>query len=231
MENFLSTVVFILPGFLLYFWIQSFGINPVVKHSTIELTAISALLWLPVSVSTLAVYNGLLYFSRIMEFPVWSIEELQNVSGNLLFLTSFLILSVFVSFAFGVLWSMFLYPIHLKIINCVRKLRGVAEFSKTPSVWDEVFLKNEPQVVEYGKIGEEEKSIKGEIEKVSRPFEPDRNIFLRDIDFYTNLIHKHKIPVSRTFIDTRTGTYVKIYDSKKIKEAICSEESTSSPIE
>ncbi|AQZ47419.1 hypothetical protein B5S25_13365 [Paenibacillus larvae subsp. pulvifaciens] len=57
MENFISTLVFILPGFLMYFWIQSFGINPVMKHNPGEMGAISALLWFPVSLLTVLTYN------------------------------------------------------------------------------------------------------------------------------------------------------------------------------
>lgn len=57
MDSLLGTIVFILPGFLAYFWLQSFGITPVTKHSSGELTAISALLWLPVSFVTLLIYN------------------------------------------------------------------------------------------------------------------------------------------------------------------------------
>lgn len=224
MENFLATLVFLLPGFLLYFWIQSFGVNPVVKHSSIELTAISALLWLPVSVSTLAVYNGIFFlahkmFSK-MPYPIWTLDQLQNKSGNLLFLVIFLLLSVLVSFVFGALWSKFIFPFQLKIINKVRKWRGITNLSKTAAVWDEVFLKNEPQVVEYGKIGEEEKSIIGEIEKVSRTFEPEKNLYLRYITRYTELVKKYEIPVSNVFLDTKTGIYIKIYDSEQIISAL-----------
>ncbi|WP_269082435.1 hypothetical protein [Aneurinibacillus tyrosinisolvens] len=44
MDAFISTVVFIVSGFLAYFWLQSLGVNPVVKHTVPEFTAISALL-------------------------------------------------------------------------------------------------------------------------------------------------------------------------------------------
>ena len=57
LDSFIGTIVFLLPGFLMYFWIQSFGINPVVKHSATEMGAISALLWLPVSLLTIIIYN------------------------------------------------------------------------------------------------------------------------------------------------------------------------------
>lgn len=226
MENFITTLVFLLPGFLLYFWIQTFGVNPVVKHTSIEVTAISALLWLPVSYSTLKIYNFIINFSNSNHLKIRTLNELQELTGDLSFLILFLFLSIIVSFAFAVIWSKWLFNVHLKIVNIIRKWRGAASFSKTPSVWDEVFLKNEPQVVKFSKIGEKQ-SIIGEIEKVSRTFEPEKNLYLYDVEYYTKLVEKHKIPVTRTFIDTRTGTYVQLYDSRSVKEAIDSENTTS----
>jgi len=217
MEDFLSTVVFLLPGFLMYFWIQAFGVNPVQKHSVIELTAISALLWLPVTVLTLVIYNYLLSFGQ--NEPIWSINEIQESAGNLFYLTGFLVTSVFVSFIVSSLWAKFIFPFQLWLINVIRKWRGVAKYSKTPSVWEEVFLQNDAQVVEVLSLSDNKKGIIGEIEKVSRPFETDRNLYLRHMDFYIDLVKRHEIPVEKTFIDSRTGMCVKIFNMEQIKIA------------
>ncbi|MDH6373516.1 hypothetical protein M2444_005348 [Paenibacillus sp. PastF-3] len=224
MDNLLGTIVFILPGFLMYFWLQSFGINPVVKHTPGEFTAISALLWLPASFSTLLLYNGVVGLSKKISKAeaIWSIQGLKDKSGSLTFLIMFLLMSSVVTFVLCVIWAKWLYPIQMKIINRIRKWRGIANFSKTPSVWDEIFTNSDPQVVEIGKIdkmGKEDGSIIGCINKASRTFEPERYLNLNDVEFFTDLIKRHKIEVSQIFYDTKSGTYVKIFDPVEIKEA------------
>ncbi|MEK3787546.1 DUF6338 family protein [Paenibacillus sp. FSL K6-1230] len=221
MENFIGAIVFILPGFLLYFWIQSFGINPVVKHTPGEFTAVAALLWLPTSFVTLLIYNGVIFLSRYfgkMDF-VWSLDLLKRESNNIVFLAVFLVLSVVVSFTMGWIWATKIYKHHLTLINKIREKRGIAPFSETPSVWDEVFGKNDSQVVEIGKINKEEKPIIGNIVKASRTFEPERYLSLKDVDFFTKLVEEHTIPVIQILYDAKTGVYIKIFDPEAIEDA------------
>lgn len=222
MESFLGTIVFIIPGLFLYFWLHSFGIYPVVKHTPAEFTAVVAMLWIPVSLTTLLIYNlGLKIISVISSLnPVLSIGDLKAESDSLLFLGIFIIISIVVSFTFGVIWSKWLQEILNNLINIVRRMREIAPLSKTPTVWDEVFLNNDAQVVEIGKIDKpNDSSLIGCIKKVSRPFETERNIHLEDVDFFTELIMKHKIPVINVFYDVKSGTYVKIFDYDLIIEA------------
>ncbi len=222
LNEFISTLVFILPGFMMYFWIQSFGVNSVTKHSSSELTVIAALLWLPVSTSTLLIYNLFIKISSsftTMKY-IWTLNDLKKVYSNLIFLISFLIISAVVSFILGVIYSKWIYQLQRNLINNIRKWRGVAPFSNSPSVWDEVFLSNDAQVIEIGKIDSKEKGIIGEIKKVSRTFEPERSLLLNHVEYFTNKIANNDIPIVNIFIDINSGTYIKIFDSKKISEII-----------
>ncbi|MGG3210596.1 hypothetical protein ABEO92_10845 [Geobacillus stearothermophilus] len=223
MDNFIGTLIFILPGLMLYFWIQSFGINPTVKHNPAEFTAISALLWFPVSLVSLLVFNGLVkLFSWPKDaHPIWNIDQLKEMSGSLVFLCIFLSSSLIISFLFAAVWAKWIHQQLFMpyLINSIRKWRGLAPLSKSSTVWDEVFLNNDAQVVEIGKIDQEKPGIIGGIKKVSRTFEPERNILLSDIEYFGNLIKKHNIPVVSIFVDTKTGMYVKIFDPQKIEEA------------
>jgi len=229
MENFIGTVVFILPGFLMYFWIQSFGVNPVVKHTAGEFAAIAALLWLPTSFVTLLLYNGGIYVSRYFSGAeiVWSLKDLSSKSDNVLFLVVFMILSVVVSFVMSWIWAVKLYDKYIKFINKVREKRNVAAFSINPSVWDEIFLKNDSQVVEIGKINGSTEPVVGCIDKASRTFEPERYLNLNEIQFFTDLVKEHNIKVDQILYDTKTGTYIKIFDPKEIKNA---QQETEEPI-
>lgn len=218
MENFIGSIVFILPGFLMYFWIQSFGVNPVVKHTPGEFTAIAALLWLPTSFVTLLLYNGVIYVLRFFlnVDVVWSLDALKLKSNDIRFLVLFLILSVVVSFVMSWIWAVKIYPTHLKIINKVRTRRGAADFSKNPSVWDEIFTSSDSQVVEIGKINKEGDPIVGCIRKASRTFEPERYLSLDDIEYFTKLVKYRRVAVSQILYDTKAGTYIKIFDPDDI---------------
>jgi hypothetical protein len=217
-ENFISTVVFILPGFLMYFWIQAFGVNPVVKHSSTEVAAISALLWIPVSLITLATYNliGIAYHQIT---PIWTLDRLKDESSNLFFLLFFLVISVFISFLLSNFYVKVIYPYQSRVINSIREKRGVAPFSEMPSVWDEVFGGNDIQTVNISKIDKQNECIIGEVSKAPRPFEAEKCFSLLHVDFLTRLVEEYKIPVTSVFIDTKSGTCIKIYDQSKLEAA------------
>lgn len=217
METFISTVVFILPGFLMYFWIQAFGVNPVTKHNATEVGAISALLWIPVSISTLLAYNaiGVIYQAD----PIWSLDKLKEESGNLLFLFFFLVLSIFISFILSVTYIKLIYPYQCKRINKIREKRGVAPFSDSSSVWDEVFGGNTEQIVNVSKIDKQGEYVIGEMEKVPRPFEVDKCFTLQHVDLFTRLVKEYDVPISRVFVDSKSGICIKIYDDEAIRKA------------
>ncbi|MDQ7094221.1 hypothetical protein REC12_11535 [Desulfosporosinus sp. PR] len=222
MDNFLGTLVFLLPGVLAYFWLQAFGINPVVKHTPGEFTAVAALLWLPVSFGTLLLYNWAVvnvhYFSGVK--PIWIIKDLLNASGSLVFLTAFFMLSLVVSFFISAIWAKWGYRILLVLINTIRKWRGVAAFSKGTSVWETVFLNNDDQYIEFGRLDIPEKAIVGRITKASRPFEPERNLFLDKTANVRKIIDEYEIPITNIFIDTKTGLYIKILDKNSVDGAM-----------
>jgi hypothetical protein len=218
---------------MLYFWLQSFGINPVVKHNPAEFTAVAVLLWFPVSFLSILAFNAFVKLSNYLRSmdTIWTTEELNKASGSFSFLLIFLSSSVIISFLIGLIWSKWIHQqIFIRGINAVRKSRGVAPFSKATSVWDEVFLNNDCQVVEIGKIDKSENAYIGEIKKASRTFEPERNILLNEIDFFTELVQKHEVPVSNIFIDSKSGMYIKIFDPEKIIEAQLTDDENKAPI-
>jgi hypothetical protein len=220
MDAFLGTLVFLLPGLMLYFWLQSFGINPVVKHSTAEFTAVSVLLWIPVSIAALCFFNLLIKFQIINYGTIWDTKELKLISGDFNFLLIFLGSSLIISFLCASVWAKWLHQkCYVDLINLIRKWRGAAPLSKSASVWEEVFLKNDSQVVQVGKVDGTNEIFIGEIKKASRTFEPERNILLNEISFFTDLVKRHEIPVENIFMDTKTGMYIKVFDPKEIKES------------
>jgi len=224
MDNFLGTIVFILPGVLAYFWLQAFGINPVVKHSPTEFTAVAGLLWLPVSFGTLILFNISIWLSSFISHasPIWTMQALKDASNNFIFLVVFLLLSVLVSFIYSLIWSLWGFKIQQRLVNWVREKRGIAIFSDSTAVWDEVFGQNDSQIIEFGRIDKPEAfTIIGQINKASRIFEPERNLCIDEIDYMTELIRDYPtIRVSKMFLDTKAGTYIKVFDPKAADEAM-----------
>ncbi|CAM4053461.1 hypothetical protein L1N85_19865 [Paenibacillus alkaliterrae] len=218
MESFIGTIVFILPGFIMYFWIQTFGINSVIKHTPLEMGTISALLWLPVSASTLGLYN--LFGTLGSQTAIWTLEGLKEKSSSIIFLTIFIVLSIFVSFPLSFFYVKLIFPYQRNLINKIRSNRGVASYSDMPSVWDEVFGKDEVQIVSISKIDKQTECIIGEIQKAPRPFEPEKAFYLRHVELFTKLVTDHKIPVTNVFVDTKSGSCIKIYDKTALSIAM-----------
>lgn len=213
MDNFIGTLVFLLPGVMAYFWLRAFGINPVTKHNPAEFTAVSALLWMPVSFITLLLYNLVVYSLKVSSLnPIWTTDDLKIMSGSIVFLSVFLVASLIISFIFSVYWSTLGFNFQQWLTNNIRGIRGIAPFSNTTSVWDEIFLNDDSQVVEIGKIDKPENSMIGCIRKASRPFEPERSLYLDEVEYFTKLVKDNGVPVQGIYFDVKCGTYIKVFD-------------------
>ncbi|MFE4522150.1 hypothetical protein ACFRCQ_08325 [Cytobacillus firmus] len=232
MDSFLGTLVFLLPGLMLYFWLQSFGINPVVKHSPAEFTAVSVLLWFPVSLTVILTFNLFIHLTNWNTFqPIWSTEELKTASGSFVFLIIFLGSSVLISFLAGAIWAKWIHQqLFMKLINGIRKSRGAAEFSRNTSVWEEIFTINGEKVVKIIKLDKPEEYIVGSIRKASRQFEPERNIVLDEVDYFTKLVEKYNPTIKHVFIDTKSGIAIYMYHPNSITEVQLMDHKSENPI-
>ncbi|BBH24745.1 hypothetical protein Back11_60900 [Paenibacillus baekrokdamisoli] len=232
MDSLIGTIIFLLPGLLLYFWVQYFGINPVVKHSPAEFTAITVLLWFPVSASAIYALNWLVRinsrhpFSKIVTSnftEIWTLTNLKNASDNISYLIAFIIASTIISFIIGLVWSKWIhYHIFIWMVNRIRISRDLAPLSKNTSVWDEIFLNNNVQVVEVGRIDKKDGlPIYGCIKNTSRPFEPERHLYIEELrDFDKDFIEKNDIEVEGHLYDIKSGSYVKIFNYEMTIKAL-----------
>lgn len=220
MDNLISAIVFALPGFFAYFWLQSFGINPVVKHTVPEFTAISALLWIPVSTISLLFYNAFSCFISPLYplHPIWSMTALREYSGTFKFIIPFFVISVFASYIFSALWSKYGFPIQQDMINKIRKWRKLADLADNTSVWDEMFLlfeegKNKKEMaLVIHKLDKPEEFIAGGLDRMSRPFELDRALILKKTDEWTNAYKHYDYPTKRVYVDIKAGVVIKELD-------------------
>jgi ABC-type multidrug transport system fused ATPase/permease subunit len=234
-EQFISIVIFSLPGLLTYFWLQLFGVNPTVKHSSTEMIGIAALLWMPTTLLSALSYN-FLYFvtdktllmigvdlSQLQLTYVTGVLDIVALSSNTLFIIYLIFLSFSSSFIVAFLWASYVYKIVMYLINKVRIYRKVSKLSQETSVWDTFFIKLEkqeesPLVVEMYKIDQPNNKVVGSVIRSSRPYEPERAIILDNPDDWKESHEYYKFPVKKAYIDTKNGLVVNELDHE-IKQA------------
>ncbi|QYK62419.1 DUF6338 family protein [Paenibacillus sp. S25] len=218
MDSFVTTVIFILPGVLMYFWIQAFGINPAIKHSVPEVAAIAALMWLPVSITTILIYNliGLIYGAQ----SIWTLTELQSHTNSLKFLAWFLFISIPVSFLVSFAYARIIYPFQRVITNYSRKKLGLADLASMPTVWEEFFVKvdknNATLSVRVFKLDKsDEKTLVGVVKNASRPFETERALVLEKCSELKESDDYFEFETTRSYVDIKTGVIVQEINPKK----------------
>jgi hypothetical protein len=111
LTNFLSTIIFTLPGILTFLWLKLLGVTSS-KQQNNELLAISALLWVPIVSIIMIAYQVM---ARLSHFDVlapkknipilkkdWhyfnDMSDFKNLSNSYWFLLFFLLLSIILSF-------------------------------------------------------------------------------------------------------------------------------------
>ncbi|MGG0403193.1 hypothetical protein ABEY54_28895 [Priestia megaterium] len=229
MENFISVIVFSLPGLLTYFWLQMFGINPTVKHSPTEMVGLAALLWAPTNFLTVLTYDlgywlldnlfkKLTINLTFLELNyLFSLKNLNDLSSNFIFLFFYLILSVLFSFVVAWIWSIYLYNKTMNLVNKVRIKRKISRLSVDTSVWDSFFFsleeaKESPLIIEMYKIDKPEDKFYGAVTRMSRPFETERSLILDDSTGWQQAHQYYKYPIKKSYVDTKSGIIINALD-------------------
>ncbi|MBX9971142.1 hypothetical protein H7K06_26845 [Priestia aryabhattai] len=234
MKSLISVIIFTLPGLLAYFWINLFGLTPTTKRESSEVVAISALLWIPIVAIILFMYQimALITHLSIAQPPFdiifikkdWTllsnkITDLNKLSENIWFLLFYIFSSIIISFLVAKFIMQKGYKFMLEQVNKVREENGIAPLSEKTTVWNEMFLNNKGQVVEFSKGESSEAGIVGSLVKVPRAHEPDKGIVLEAVDHWTKVMEYYHVDIDHTFIDTSNGTVIKVYNSDQALEA------------
>jgi hypothetical protein len=240
LEGFLSTFVFILPGIMAYFWLQVFGLNPTIKHTAPELSGISALLWLPVSFTTLLLLNLWSNINKIDYFMVDNVKtitDLNKATSDIRYIALFLLVSLVVSYFICWVWCLWGNEFLRSRINNVRKSRGIALLSSSASVWEEFFIKinsdnakeekesenvqSKKAVLIVYKIDKPEEFVAGSMTKASRPFELDKSLVLEDTQEWIDSINNdYDYDVKRVYVDIKSGMVVKELNYENPKDKL-----------
>lgn len=223
LDNFISLIIFTLPGILTYFLIQSFGVTPVQKHQGAELLSISALLCAPVAFLVIGVYNFLTYFEckifNLNPLYIHSVVDLKKLSDNLGFLCYYMISSIIFSYLIARVITL-KYKKLLGIINRVRRNNGYAEYSEDSTLWKSVFQKNDKQVVRISSFGNQDDYIVGSVSKTSRDFESeDRLLIKMDCDDFYNE-YKNDFIIESVLVCPSSGLKIEIFQKEKFVELL-----------
>lgn len=232
MDQFISLIIFTLPGLITYFWLQMFGINPVVKHTPTEMVGLTALLWAPTTFLTVIIYDVLFLFFNILFIAlnvdlsflnlsfILSLKDLTNLSDNLLFLFYYLFLSLVFSFFAAYIWSRYLYDKVLKLINKVRLQRKIIKLSEDPTVWESFFYKLEEKkeeqlIVEVYKMDKPEDRVCGPVIRMSRPFETEKSLIIDSSKGWDKAHEFYNFEIKRSYVDTKSGLIINELNPQK----------------
>lgn len=227
MNAFITLIIFTLPGLLTYFWINLFGVTPTEKRSNSEVTAISALLLIPVIGTVFLVYNMLALISRgNFNIPfikgdwryIGKIKDIVSLADSMWFIILYVILTIVVSYILALVISKYLFPLIIMQINKVRVKNNIAPLGKHPTVWNSMFMNNDKQIIKYKKQGEDS-SLIGNLVKVPRANEVGKSIVLEAVEHWTNIIDYYDVQIDYTYVDTDNGIIIHIYNSDAAKEA------------
>jgi hypothetical protein len=218
MDQFISIIIFTLPGILTYFWLQMFGLNPTIKHTPTEMLGLAALLCLPTTFCIIITFN--VGFFLIGKRIITTLTDLNDLSINITFLFFYVVLSIGFSFLISWLWSVYIFRFLMIVVNKVRVSRKVSKLSEDPSVWDSFFSKLEGKeeaalIVEMYKIDKpDEKPVRGSVVRFSRPFETERSFIIETKELEKAYEH-YEYPVKRVYVDTKSGIIINELDQHK----------------
>jgi hypothetical protein len=216
MEQFITTLVFVIPGLMAYYWLQNLGLSPSQKHNHFEMLAISTMLWVPTIILFIVFHNLLSATDIFYIHKLISLKSLNEEINSFLFIVYFIIVNTFFSFLISLLFVYSKKKINAFINLTRRKILKLADFSDNTTIWEEVFNVYGAKVVEVQKLDKPESILIGCLEMSSRALETDRSICLNDVDYFTKLVGKYKPAVSRVLVDTKAGFLIKIFDMKEI---------------
>ncbi|MDW0111526.1 hypothetical protein [Sporosarcina aquimarina] len=219
MEAFLSLLIFTFPGLVAFFGIQLFGFTPTVRYQGVEILAASAILWIPINIVVIGIYHLLRFIYKFnsyypIEFPqIQSFTDLNSLSNNFIFILYYTVLSVITGYFLARIISGSLYSYILKRVNDIRVSNNKAPLSKDATVWDTIFSKQEAQVVKITKLFNNDEFEIGEIKNVSRTYEAEKNIVLKNMTLWGKIDEKYTLDVKEVFFDIKAEIKIIIYDS------------------
>lgn len=211
MDNLLAYIILLAPGLIVMLINDRVGSDLKGKYTNTERIVMAILLSIPVLICNLF-FLGLKKGS-IAEANITVLQnEIQSLGGLLFFsITSILIALVVYN-----CWQKSFKKVTLDLVNKFRTDAGKAEVNGGSVVWDDAFHGSDPQALCV--VLKDTKSYGSPI-KSSEVISDERCLLLKDCKTVEDVVVKYNVPIINTYIDTKSGIAIHIYDPKEFLKA------------
>lgn len=223
MSDFLSIIVFTLPGIVALLFVRIFGLNFSINNKSTETLIISLILWVPINLFVIGIYTLNVFIINdiyMTELPYISnfstLKKLANSFGFILYYIAFSILGAYL---LAKIISGKIYNCFLSKVNNMRRKNGKAPLSREPSVWDNAFTNNTAEIVRISNINNNDLKMIGEIKNVSHVPGREKDLLLRHVGHWTAITSEYEVTIEEIYFDTKTGCKIEIYDRDHCIEA------------
>lgn len=211
MDNLLAYILLLAPGLIVMLINDRVGADLKGKYTNTERIVMAILLSIPVLIGNLfilALKGGALADANITVLQ----NEIHSLSGLAFFSVSSILMAIIVYNC----WEKALKKVLLELVNRFRTDAGKAEVNNGSLVWDDAFHGRDPQAV---CIILKDSKVYGSPINTSEVISDERCLLLKDCKTVEDIVVKYNVPIVNTYIDTKSGIAIQIYDPKKFLEA------------
>ncbi|ABO51120.1 hypothetical protein Dred_2610 [Desulforamulus reducens MI-1] len=205
MDNLLAYIILLAPGLIIMLINERVGSHPSAKYTNTEKLVMSVLFTLPVLIGNML----LLYLKTgIANVPQLQ-EEIKGLSGLILFTISSILFSIF----FCYLWHGYIKEnFVVELINKIRRDKDKCDLNEGNLVWEDAFHGRKGLAV---RVILKDAKVYGSPTNMSENISDERCLLLADSEIVKDIVENHNVPVRETYVDTKSGVAVEIYDSEK----------------
>lgn len=213
MEEFLTLIIFVLPGLVSFNLVKLFGLYPNIKHRNNEVLLISAIMWIPINILVLGLYSLIAYTGKSFEWfsipYIYNFETLSNLSNYFLFIFYYVLFSIIIAYALATKISGSVYKYFLEVINDQRNNNDKASLSRDPTVWENTFTGAGAQII---RVTIEAQVYLGELQTVSTKVEEEKDVLLRHTGIWTEIMNEYEVDVDNVYIDTQSNVIIEVFN-------------------
>lgn len=203
MDNLLAYIILLAPGLIIMLINERIGSHPSAKYTNTEKLVMSVLFSLPVLIGNMVLLHIKAGTANINQLQ----EEIKGLSGLLFFLCSSLLLSIL----FCYMWHGYIKEGYVvELINKFRRQKGKCDLNEGNLVWEDAFHTDERLAV---RVILKDAKVYGSPTNISENISDERCLILADSEIVKDIVENHNVPVDKTYVDTKSGVAVEIYNS------------------
>jgi len=212
MDNLIAYILLLAPGLIVMLINERAGSHPASKYTNTEKLVMAVLFSVPVLILNLVLFgikNGNMGYANVSSLQM----EIQSVGSLIFYSVSSVLFSYFVSWC----WQYFIKKrLVIEWINKLRREGNKADINEGNLVWEDAFHGKEAQAV---RVTLKDSKFYGSPVNMSESISDERCLLLDDSETIRDIVEKYNIPLSKVYVDTKSGIAVEIFDSVQFSEA------------